>query len=193
MGGFNTVLSLGIRGLDTLLTPAVAGVAAWFLAGVFVWSGVTKARRPALAAMALVDFGIARRVWPRLGLALGVAELALAATLAATPRAGAILAAATLWAFTLIIARSLRLGKRFPCACFGESADQLSGRTLARAALLAGLATALACRPAPFVLGRDPVGAALEAIVAGAIIGAIVLGGQLPVLLRWNSAPAARR
>jgi signal transduction histidine kinase len=193
MGGFSTALSLGTRGLDALLTPAVTGVAAWFLAGVFVWSGVTKVRRPALAAMALVDFGVARRVWPRLGLALGVTELALAATLAVVPRAGAIVAVAILWAFTLVIARSLRTGERFPCACFGESADQLSGRTLARAALLAGLATVLACRPAPIALGRDPAGAALEAMVAGAIIGAIVLGGQLPNLLRWNSAPAARR
>lgn len=91
MGGFGMALSVGARGLDALLTPAVFGVAAWLLAGVFVWSGVTKVRRPALAAMALVDFGVARRVWPGLGLALGVAELALATTLAVVPRAGAIL------------------------------------------------------------------------------------------------------
>jgi len=51
------------------------GVAIWILAIIFAWSGIAKLWQPTLAARALVDFGVLRRVRPHLGSALGVAEL----------------------------------------------------------------------------------------------------------------------
>jgi len=72
--------------LHLITAPAVYGIAVWILAIVFVRSGVAKLRRPGLAAMAMQDFGVLRQIRPRLGSALGAAELLLA--LAPLPYAG---------------------------------------------------------------------------------------------------------
>src|ERR671914_3126410 len=78
MNGFESAFSLFAELLRLLTAPAGYGIAVWILAIIFVWSGVAKLRRPTLAAMAMMDFGVLRRVRPLLGSALGAAELLLA-------------------------------------------------------------------------------------------------------------------
>jgi hypothetical protein len=174
------------------MAPADYGIAVWVLAIVFAWSAIAKLQRPTLAAMAMVDFGVLRRVRPYLGSALGAAELSLALLLATGALRAVFLpiAAALLWLFVLLIAKSLRSGKRFACFCFGEADSQLSGLTLVRTAALALLASVVAVAPPP--AGTHPgFGStyALQATSAMAIVGAIVLGSQIPKLLRWNKDP----
>ena len=74
MNGFESAFSLLGEVLYLVTSPAGYGIAIWILAIIFVWSGLAKLRRPTLAAMAMNDFGVLRRVRPR----LGAAELLLA-------------------------------------------------------------------------------------------------------------------
>lgn len=172
--------------------PAGYGIAVWVLAIIFAWSGIAKLRQPILAAMAMVDFGVLRRVRPRLGSALGAVELSLALLLAAGALRTVFLpiAAALLWVFALLIAKSLRSGKRFACFCFGEADSELSRLTLVRTATLALLATVVAVgSPVTGAHPRFGSAYALQGVSAAAIVGAIVLVAQIPRLLRWNKDP----
>ena len=192
MNGFESALSLTADAIRLAMAPAGYGIAAWVLTIVFAWSGIAKLRQPILAAMAMVDFGVLRRVRPPLGSALGAAELSLALVLATGALRTVFLpiAAALLWLFTLLIAKSLRSGKRFACFCFGEADSELSLLTLVRTATLALLASVLAV--APRSIGAYPELSSsyvLQAASAMAIVGAIVLGSQIPKLLRWNRDP----
>jgi hypothetical protein len=192
VNGFESALSLAADAIRLAMTSAGYGIVVWVLAIVFAWSGIAKLRQPILAAMAMVDFGVLRRVRAPLGSALGAAELSLALVLAtgALRTVFLAIAAALLWLFTLLIAKSLRSGKRFACFCFGEADSELSRLTLVRTATLALLASVLAVAPQP--IGAYPeLGSsyALQAASAMAIVGAIVLGSQIPKLLRWNKDP----
>jgi len=192
MNGFGSALALIADALRLATRPAGYGIAVWVLAIIFAWSGISKLRQPILATMAMVDFGVLRRVRPRLGSALGAAELSLALLLATGVLRTVFLpiAAALLWLFALLIAKSLRSGKRFACFCFGEADSELSRLTLVRTATLALLASVVAIAPPP--AGVHPgFGStyALQAASAAAIVGAVVLGGQIPKLLRWNKDP----
>lgn len=184
MSGFAVALSLAVAAGHALAGPAARAASAWFLAGVFMWSGVAKLRRPALSAMAMVDFGVLRRVRPWLGAALGATEVTLAGALA--------LAAALLWLFALLIARSLAAGRDFACFCFGEAEGRLSRWTLARTAALALLATAAAVPPWHPGGPRQAAGA-LPAIAGSALLGTIALASYIPRLLRWNTEPVMIR
>jgi hypothetical protein len=62
MNGFATVLSLLADALHLVTASEVYGIAVWILAIIFVWSGLAKLRRPTLAAMAMQDFGVLRRI-----------------------------------------------------------------------------------------------------------------------------------
>ncbi len=185
MGGLAAALDLVRDGLAAITTSDGSGVLSWFLVAIFAVSGTVKVRRPALAAMALVDFQLVRRPLPVLGLAVGALELAVGLGLAFWPALGVLPAAALLWFFTFLIARSLRGGDDFACFCFGESEGALSRWTLARTAALAVLAT--------FVVfgsprlwrwtGGEPW---LELVAAAALFGMVVLARQVPPLMRWN-------
>ena len=172
--------------------PAGYGIAVWVLTIIFVWSGVAKLRKPALAAMAITDFGILRRIRPRLGSALGGTEVLLALFLVTgtLPMLFLPVTAGLLWLFVLLIARSLWSGKNFACFCFGDAASKLSRWTLIRTAALAMLASLLAVAPLPTgVYASFAQTYVLQAVAAAAIVGAVVLGGQIPKLLRWNRDP----
>ena len=190
MNGFESALALFTELLRLLSAPAGYGIAVWILAIIFVWSGVAKVRRPTLAAMAMMDFGVARRVRPRLGSALGAAELLLALSLIAGVLPALVLpvTAGLLWFFVLLILRGLLSGEDFACFCFGDSASRLSRLTLVRTAALALLASVLAVAPLPTYAGFSET-YVLQAISAAAFIGAIVLVSQVPKLLRWNRDP----
>ena len=189
MNGFGSAIALLARAFDLVTGPAGYGIAIWVLAIIFVWSGLAKLHRPALAALAMNDFGILRRVRPNLGRALGAVELLLALSLITGVLLVVILpvTAGLLWFFVLLIARSLWLGKDFSCFCFGDADSRLSRLTLVRTTALALLASALVFvtpRPAGF----DQI-YLLQAISAAALVGAIVLASRIPRLLRWNKDP----
>ncbi len=82
VSGFESALSLFVGALGLLTAPSGFGIAVWILAIILAWSGIAKLRRPTLAAVAIVDFGVVRRVRPPLGAALGAGELLLALLLA---------------------------------------------------------------------------------------------------------------
>jgi hypothetical protein len=192
MSGFESAGALFAGLLRLVTAPAGYGVAVWVLAIIFVWSGVAKLRRPTLAAMAITDFGVLRRVRPRLGSALGGTEVLLALFLATgtLPMLFLPVTAGLLWLFVLLIARSLWSGKDFACFCFGEADSRLSRWTLIRTAALATLASLLVAAPlwARAYASFTQV-YVLQAVAAAAIVGAVVLGGQIPKLLRWNKDP----
>lgn len=192
-GGFESALSLFSGGLSALTSPSGFGVAAWVLAIVFAWSGTAKLRQPSLAAMAMSDFGVVRGIRPRLGSALGAGEVGLAVLLAvgAVPVLVVPATAALLWFFVVLIGRSLGSGKTFACFCFGDADSKLSGTTLVRTGALALLATVLAFSsvfsPSPGALYVGFGGVyVLQAVAAAALVSLVVLGSQVPKILRGN-------
>ena len=189
MNGFESALSLLAKALHLTTAPTGFGIAVWMLAIVFVWSGVAKLRQPTLAAVAMMEFGVLRRVRPRLGSALGAAELLLALLLIAgtLPALFLPVTAVLLWLFVLLIAKSLLSGRDFACFCFGETDSRLSRLTLVRTGALALLASVLAVTPLPYA-SFDRI-YLLQAISAAAFVGTIVLGSQIAKLLRWNRDP----
>lgn len=192
MNGFESALSLIAEAIRLVTAPAGYGIGVWVLATIFVWSGFAKLRRPALAAMAMVDFGVLRRARPRLGAALGAAELLLALFLATGTLPVVFLPATAvlLWVFTLLIARSLFAGEDFACFCFGDSDSRLSWPTLARTGTLALLASVLSVAvPRTGTYAGLSETYLLQAVSAVALVGVIMLGSQLPKLLRWNRHP----
>ena len=189
VNGFGSAIGLFAQVFDLVTGPAGYGIAIWVLAIIFVWSGLAKLRRPALAAMAINDFGILRRIRPGLGRALGAVELLLALSLITGTLLVVVLpfTAGLLWFFVLLIARSLWLGKDFSCFCFGDADSRLSRLTLVRTTALAVLATALVVVPLRYA-GFDQI-YLLQALSAAALVGTIVLAGRIPSLLRWNRDP----
>jgi hypothetical protein len=189
VNGFESALSLFAKALHLITAPTGYGIAVWILAIVFVWSGVVKLRQPTLAAVAMMDFGVLRRVRPRLGSALGAAELLLAFLLISgtLPALFLPVVAGLLWLFVLLIAKSLLSGEDFACFCFGDAESRLSRLTLVRTGALALLASVLAVAPLPYAsFDRTYL---LQAISAAAFVGTIVLGSQIAKLLRWNRDP----
>lgn len=192
MNGFNSALSLAEEILRLATTAPGLGIAVCILGIVFAWSGIAKLRRPTRAAMAIVDFGVVRRVRPALGSILGGGELALATALfmGMVPVVFLPLTAAVLWTFVVLIARSLRDGERFACFCFGDAGARLSGLTLLRTGALALLASIVAISaPMSGVFADFGSPYALQAVSAMALVGGLVLAGQIPKLLRWNKDP----
>jgi hypothetical protein len=189
MSGFEAAFSLVAELLRLVTAPMGYGIAVWILAIIFVWSGLAKLRRPTLAAMAIVDFGVLRRVRPRLGSALGAAELLLALFLitGTIPAIFLPVTAGLLWIFVLLILRNLWSGKDFACFCFGDADSRLSRLTLVRTAALALLASVLAAAPLPYAGFSQAY--LLQAITAAALVGSMVLGSQIRRLLRWNGDP----
>jgi uncharacterized membrane protein YphA (DoxX/SURF4 family) len=175
-----------------LLTEAPgAGVAAWFLAAIFLWSGTSKLRRPALAAMSMVHFGVIRRFRPWLGSVLGAAEVFLALMLATgvLPWLSFPITAALLWFFVLLIARSIWSGAQFACACFGEADGQISLLSLARTIGLAAVASLLALIASPLDVYTTLDMRTLQAVAAVSLLALLVLASYVPRLLQWNKKP----
>ena len=189
MHGFSTSSTLLINALSVLGEPVYHGVGVLLLAGIFGLSGGAKLRRPALAAMAMVDFGIVRKVRPPLGAALGAAEGLLAGVLVVGAFAQAFLLAATILLsfFVVLIARQLLSGRTFPCFCLGDADALLSRWTLARTAALAVLAMLLTVLAPITNEARELPAGALQAVTAAAIIGTVLLGGQITRLVRGTA------
>lgn len=190
MGGFAEITEQIGQAVRFLAEGPGSGVATVFLSLVFGWSGATKLRRPSSAAMAMVGFGLTRRVRPRLGLVLGAVEAAVALALVfggpLSPFA-LVISAAMLCTFTVLVARSLIAGDRFPCSCFGGAEHALSVWTLLRTGSLSILASvpaiAWATGNVQHGTGRSP---ALEISAAAALLGTVVLLANVRKLFEWN-------
>ena len=139
--GFDRAFGVLSSVLDAATGTTPGLVAQWALVAIFLTSGVGKLRRPGHAAVAISNFGLTRSIRRSYGSALGMFELALAVCLAITAfpaapssaRALVLAATAALLAlFAFLIARSVRRGDRFPCACFGDGSEEISRRSLAR-------------------------------------------------------------
>jgi len=106
---------------------------------VLVWAGCRKLQRPLPASVAMVRFGLVRRVRPNAGRAAGAFEVLAGGALLLRPlEAWAyILPLGLLVLFAFLIARSLRRRERFSCACFGSDEGQvISLTTLLRTGVL---------------------------------------------------------
>lgn len=180
-------------GFDALQGASLFGTLSFLLGLVFLLSAIPKLRKPQLAALAMVDFGVATRARPSMGLALGLAELLLAVALGAAAITAAtasrvipvMAAAAVLWVFAALIGRTLRSPDRFSCFCFGSEEAAISSRTLLRTGALAILASLLAAAAfAPVeTAGLQPE--LLELTTAGAVLGTAVALFQLPTI--WGA------
>lgn len=120
----------------------VSSICDGLLAGIFIVSGLSKARRPLRAALALRNFRVIRRVRPGIGRLVGAIEFAAAVAVLIAPWAwGAYLPVdALLTIFVILIARSLARGEDFACACFGETGSHLSTWSLLRTGGLLAMA-----------------------------------------------------
>lgn len=174
------------------------------VAGVLLTSALAKLRSPSATREAAVAFGVRRQLAPLVAWSLPAVELAVAVLLLPgdTARVGALAAIVLLVVFSSAVATQLQRGNRPACQCFGRvSHGEISGRTLLRNALLAGLAgTALAVpAPGPAAYARE-VGPVLTGTVLAAAL-ALVLGIVLtemsqddrpvPRRRRWRSEPPA--
>ena len=176
------------------LVAAVQGspgfeIATWFLALVFLWSGVVKLARPAPAAVAIARFRVLRNPRSLHGSLLGAFETALAVALVAGQAMPVVLGltAALLAAFAALIARSLAAGERFPCMCFGQQDEGLSAWTLLRTAALGALAVLLLTAGAGSA-ARAPLDEEtwFALVTAGAALMTLVTLGRAPRLARMN-------
>lgn len=127
----------------------LVGLGSGIIAALFVASGVPKIRKPFGLALALVRFGVVRRVRPGLGRLLGALEVVVGVAVAVSPvvAPAAISALVLLVAFTAVVVRSVLAGQSVECACFGTG-ETTSWVTVARNLVLIGVAAFLAAAPA---------------------------------------------
>jgi hypothetical protein len=151
--------------------------ASWVLAAVLVAAAVLKLAAPAESRLALATFGVRSTgaQWALWSVVIAL-ELGLAAGVAAGLDAAAWGAAALLAAFALALGSALARGRAgAPCACFGAR-SRLSGRALARDAVLAGAFAALPLLPRGAVATDTWLAAGLVlALAAVAALGVAVL------------------
>jgi len=146
-----------------------------------LWSGFAKVRSPAMTADAMANFGVVTHPSFRLAWGLAIGELVLALSLLIAPAMSSMflvvsagLAGSLFLGFSVLIARTLRMDRRFDCACFGSGGEELSRKSLTRASLLALMAwaCALAGSSGPALVIGDLV---LVWCGAGALLGTLVL------------------
>jgi Methylamine utilisation protein MauE len=149
---------------------AASAAATGLLVVVFLWSGAAKVAKPFGAALALTRFRLARHVRPAAARAIGAGELALSFALLLDPRGTWSLAAAAvlLAVFTAVVARAVRAGEAFPCACFGHEQRPISTLTLVRNLGLVAVACAAAAGAAAGA--RTTVADRAYGIVLGALL-----------------------
>lgn len=172
-------------------------IARFALTAVFAVAGFTKLADRAGSRQALVAFGVPERLAAPGGIALPVAELAVAVMLipAATAAIGAAGALVLLLGFCAGIARSMAKGEAPDCHCFGQlHSEPVGWSTLIRNLVLAALAAFIFAETqgggaeAPFAWVGDLSAAAVAAIAGGLVLLALVGAGvALAIaLLRQN-------
>ena len=172
----------------------------------FALAGTTKLLDPRTTRGVLVDFAMPERAAPAASIVLPWLELFVCALLASAWGIfeGAALGLALLGGFTLVVAVTLRGGRRPECQCFGHlTKGPIGGRTIAR-----NLALSLAPlmilvlgkqRREPSLVGWLPSSGGLALVLASALVVALVLlagsawrqSGLGWRLARWRLARAA--
>jgi hypothetical protein len=142
------------------------------LAAVFAVAAVGKLRNLRGSREAATAFGLPPRLAAAAGIALPVAELAVAAGLAVDPAAGvaALGALSLLGAFCVAIAANLARGRAPECNCFG----QLHSAPVGRAALARNLGLALVAAVVAAAESGAPL--AVPAAIAGLAAVAVAIG-----------------
>jgi peroxiredoxin len=150
------------------------------LAGVFALAGGAKLFDLRGSRRAVADFGVPVGAASVLGVALPLAELAIAIALLVpgTGLAGAIAALVLLLCFVAGVARAMRAGLDVDCGCFGPVYSAVAGSaTLARNAVLAALAAVVvvhgSVRIDDWVADRSAGELVLAAAILLALSGAI--------------------
>lgn len=151
----------------------LGAAAALLLAGVLLWAGVAKLRRPDEVRASFVQLGIPSPVTSaRL---VPVVEIAVAVALVARPADGAVAALALLAAFTALLVSVVRSGREVSCGCFGAGrTEPVSSADVVRNALL--LVAALVALGGPRTWSLPP----LHAVIA---VTALAAAGRLVVAL----------
>lgn len=114
---------------------------------VFLFSALPKLRHPAAFAGTVLEYEI---VGPRVSRVVAPAVIGLESFLAVTLLTGGLievalgLSAATVVGFAVVTAINLRRNREVSCGCFGDPDERISGRSLARLALLLLAIVALA-------------------------------------------------
>lgn len=160
--------------LDVLQWPTTVTAVAIVVALVFAWAGVSKIRRPYLAAVAAMNLGVVHQPYREFGIALGVVESAVAVSLLFGPTTTiASMAAATLSAvFFMLVAHARANRRAFSCGCFGDPEETIGGQTLVRCGVLFGLSILLA-RSGAAVVGTANLNDWAQATVLVAAVGGI--------------------
>lgn len=142
MHGFQLVAAFVSQAVDWLNRAHAPEAAMLLVAGAFVLGGWAKTRRPLLAALAVVEFGVLKRASPAAGLMVGLAEIALGIALVLPDSRFVAQSAAVvlLWTFAALLVRQLILHRDAPCFCFGQADEPLTWWTVARTG---GLAVAI--------------------------------------------------
>jgi hypothetical protein len=153
------------------------------LAVVFVVAAVAKLADRTASRGSLRAFGVPAWLARPGALALPIVELAVAGLLivAATARYGAAAAVALLVVFSAVLGRELARGTAAGCNCFGALSSTRASSALARNAVLAGAATAVA------VVGPGRV---FAAPVAAGVVMVAALGWIGWQVLRQQRGPA---
>lgn len=178
-----SVLAAARDGLNDHVAPmvadavaALAPLAALALAAVFTVAAATKLAHPPTARREFTALGL-----PAPGLLVRVVppvEALVAVLLLVRPAAGGLAAAATLTAFTAVLAAAVRSGRSVSCGCLGS----LSRRPVSTATLfrnLALIATAAVAATTPVPTGLTPTMPAGEVVLAvGPALLLIAIGAQ---------------
>ncbi len=180
MHGFAIALGALADALSFVESARAAQIAAAAIALVLLWSGTEKLRRPMGAAIALVTFGLVRRVDRRLGWIVGTLEVSLGGLILLEPaaRAPLLIAAGLFSVFVFLLARAVATGQSEPCHCFSESDEPISVATVVRTLALAVVAAAAAGAPtAPPASSYERL---LVIACGAAIVSIVVLGLAVP-------------
>lgn len=124
----------------------------WAVVGVFLWAAGAKSLDLAAFARTIGDFGL---VWPGwaapAAVAMLAAEFVAGGLLFCRRRAGYVLAAALLVAYTAVIAYGIAIGLDIECGCLGPAdrwaAMSLQASLVRNLCLLVALAAAWFLRP----------------------------------------------
>jgi peroxiredoxin/uncharacterized membrane protein YphA (DoxX/SURF4 family) len=158
-------------------------VARMLLACVFVAAGLAKLVDLAGSRKAMVEFGVPPMLAPAVGLALPVAELAVAVALVLRPAAwgGAVGALALLLLFLGAISYNLARGRTPDCHCFGQfSSTPVGWPTLVRNGGLAAIASLIVWH-GPHDIGPSAIDwlCALTPTQRVVLVGGVVVLGLL--------------
>ncbi|QHC67737.1 hypothetical protein GSU68_14960 [Rathayibacter sp. VKM Ac-2759] len=185
------------------MLEAVAALAGWGAGAVLVVSGALKLGRAAAFRDSLVVLGLPALLTrsPLFARALPFGEILLGAAVVLAPAPAhrvALAAAALVFAVFLVVAmRASRAPEPVDCECFGGLGEsRMSGRTVARNALLLALALAgLAGPAAAALLGPVPAATAASGLAAAliAVVLVLVRDRRARVRRRRSGRPRARR